>query len=243
MINVQPNGDVLGGYELVLTPRERFKSKKALNIPVLYAHSCPVCGNLIQAVFMTKTLIDTYPFEEVSVLDTEDTSGNPVWGETRGQVKEILPNDKHKRRISCYNVVYDATLGYQKIVLKNHILKMKAGVQIGHHTGENLKEPGVKPCFYMGLTSFKEDVLVRDFLFFSHFKMDKVKGIKLPTLDFIAPPTTGSESIHMRVPTYGRGPQVVLVRKHDLMWGFDHELDPIWDKHVAELPKQEKANV
>lgn len=201
------------------SPMITFESRKGhkrqfMSVPLISAHFCPVCNNIVQATFNTDSSIDTYIFEEVNILKLEGEDGI-------GSVVEVLPNDKHKRKTSCYNSSYDVNLKYQKIVLKNHLLKMKAGVN-KRHNGEHIYETGLRPCFYSGLYSLNEEVLAKDFLFFSGQDMDILKGKKAPSLDFLAPLNNKDDGYYKRIPAIGKGPGAILVRTKQFIYGYSH---------------------
>lgn len=90
---IKPSKD---GKMLWLIPPEGSKEQE-LEFPLIYSHTCPKCGNLVQALFMTDKRIEPRPWEEIitKVLD----AGN--------KYKRIIPG-RHKNFRSRYSVT---TLG------------------------------------------------------------------------------------------------------------------------------------
>jgi hypothetical protein len=73
-------------------PPEKSKEQE-LEFPLVYAHTCPKCNNLVQALFMTNKRIEPKPWEEIftKILDSN------------GKYKRIIPG-RHERHRSRYTV-------------------------------------------------------------------------------------------------------------------------------------------
>jgi hypothetical protein len=90
---IRPSKD---GSKLYFVPPDKSKEQE-LEFDLVYAHICPKCNNLVQALFMTNKRIDPKPWEEIFTkqLDSE------------GKYKRIIPG-RHERFRSRYSI---ATLG------------------------------------------------------------------------------------------------------------------------------------
>lgn len=95
---IRPSKD---GQLLWFIPPEKSNVPEA-EFPLVYAHTCPKCNNLVQAVFMTDKRINPKPWEEIftKVLDTN------------GKFKRIIPG-RYERARSRYSIT---TLGRGSLV-------------------------------------------------------------------------------------------------------------------------------
>lgn len=87
---IRPSKD---GKKLYFVPPDK-SHEQEWEAELVYAHICPKCNNLVQAVFMTDKRIDPKPWEEIftKVLDGE------------GKYKRIIPGRQERFR-SRYSVV------------------------------------------------------------------------------------------------------------------------------------------
>jgi hypothetical protein len=219
MINlrVQPSGE---GHKLVLTPRAACQGVKGQELDLVYAHRCPTCGNVIQALFRTPKEVSLWPFEETVVLSQGEKN--------MGEVRKIFPEPKTKWGSSCYRSQFSAVEGgVQKIVLKNHILRHRAiAERAGKPTGEGLWEVGERTCSRTGIFAVKEDLLVKDVLLFSGMSEYELANFNLPPLVEIIPANGfQSDSIRLAIPV-GNALPVVLVNREKVVYGFQDEIRP-----------------
>src|SRR3974390_680435 len=68
---IRPSKD---GSLLYFVPPEKSQEQE-LEFPLVYAHICPKCNNLVQALFMTSKRIDPKPWEEI-MTKTLDKDGH-----------------------------------------------------------------------------------------------------------------------------------------------------------------------
>jgi hypothetical protein len=147
--------------KITFSPRPGFqKSHVAKEFDLIYGHVCPVCGNVITAVFKTESEIPLFPYEETTILSKGEKNA--------GDVLKIIPNDKNST--TCYNVEFLKTESgsVQKLLMKNHIMRPIASQErftIDVNSGQSGKavwEAGEDACLMTGVFSEREDLLVKD---------------------------------------------------------------------------------
>ena len=200
------------------TKRKGFKgSVKPLELELVYGHRCPVCGNVMQALFKTEAPVSLWPYEETAVLSQGTKNA--------GELLKTLPNEKSEYGDSCYESDFQLAggVGSQKIRLKNHIMRSRA-LADRQFTGEGLFEVGERCCMKTGIFSIRQDLLVKDFCLFSMMQGVKIPLYNLPNIDQII--TGTDDKIGRLVNAVGNAPPVILVERTSLIHGFNFYLEP-----------------
>lgn len=195
---------------ILFSPRVGFRRGASkvneLERTLVYGHVCPVCRNVIQALFLTDTQVNLWPYEET----IEISEGK----ETMGEVLHYWPKpDSHHGYSQYTSMRLHTTQGdAQKIVLKNHVLKYH-GIDANKNGGYTHFVSGGHMCSLTGIASHRPDLLICDLMHFYRLPdVDKNawKNSLPPLDDFIA----AGEAYGMRtIPTIGEGPRVVLFPK------------------------------
>src|SRR5208282_4715534 len=86
---IRPSKD---GKKLWFLPPEK-STEQELEFDLVYAHTCPKCNNLVQALFMTDKRIEPKPWEEIMTKQLD----------AQGHFKRIIPG-RHDRFRSRYDV-------------------------------------------------------------------------------------------------------------------------------------------
>jgi hypothetical protein len=157
IVAINKSGDNKAKIQFI--PRAGFAHSQTLERELIYAHKCPVCNNIMQAYFKTPTPINLWPYEETTILSQGEKNG--------GEVLKIIPNNQSTSNETCYKSDFDKIEGgHQKIVLKNHIVRQRV-IAERKYTGEGIWEVGERPCFWTGVFTLREDLLVKDLLLHS----------------------------------------------------------------------------
>ena len=203
--------------KLILTKRNSFKGEvKNLEFPLVYGHTCPVCKNVMQALFKTPTPINLWPYEETDVLSQG--------AKNAGELLKTLPNNKSDYGESCYEVSFHpAGGGSQKIRLKNHIMRVRALAE-RQLTGEGLFEVGERCCPKTGIFSVKQSLLIKDFCLFSMVQSAKLNLYNLPNIDQII--KGDDDTIGRLVTAIGEAPPVIILDRGRLVAGFNFYVEP-----------------
>ena len=228
MIEILPRG---GAPVIMLTPRQGFKrTHQALEFPMVYGHRCPTCSNVIQAVFLTDQKVDLFPYEQTSILTQSKDE------EKQGEVRAILPDTNSEEGYSCYHIDFTNTVagGSQKIVLRNHVLKLRALVE-REPNGEGLFEKGdryyVKACTKIGIHALRDDLLMKDYCLFANMSDVELRNYNLPPVSEVITEFSGS-SLGRLVPTIGQAPPLVLLERSDVVHGYGHVLRPVLKNYL-----------
>lgn len=200
----------LRGKFIAFEPRAGFKrgskAQPEIRREIIYGHTCPICGNLMQAYFNTESAIDLWPYEETVVLSQGEKN--------MGEIRKIFPDNKAKLGSSCYKSTFHSATKSQKIVLKNHILKFE-GLSNRVYGGDNFWEVGERTCVKAGFFSLREDMLIKDILCAYGYSHYDIAHYDLPsiTLDKIVS-ATGQN--FRKVLAVGNAPPVLLTDREAL---------------------------
>jgi hypothetical protein len=197
------------------TPRTGFARKtKPVSAKLEFAHICPTCNNVIQALFHTKEEVKLWPYEETRMMTFDKDEKKPI------EFKQLVPGKDDPDTKTQYNVFYDSKTNCQKIVLKNHILRFDT-VDL-KSTDNNIDwEPGGKMCELAGLFSLREDLLMRDYVLFSRINEARL-------WDF---PVKSMSDVHFTqrfringfpIEAIGDAPPVILIRYTNVNRGWEH---------------------
>lgn len=205
---------VLSTAEIVFTPRVGFsKVHKQKTYKLEYAHVCPGCGNVIQALFHTDQEVDLNPYEETRIM-TIDTDGKKPM-----ELKGFSPDEKDPNK-THYNVYYDAKTKSQKIVLKNHILRFES-IDLKNADEKADWEPGGKVCELSGLFSLREDLVMRDYVLFSRINESKVWDFPVKSISDVKF-NNKLRVCGFPVEAIGDAPPVILIRYNIINRGWEH---------------------
>jgi hypothetical protein len=187
------------------TPRPGFKkTQKTLERELVYGHYCPLCQNVVQALFLTDEPVNLWPYEETNVMSTSKSE------EKIGTILKIVPNLESKAGYTNYTVtsLRGGRQSGQHIVLKNHVLKYH-GIEQEKHTPDRYFEPGERPCEYAGAFALREDLLIRDVCYFMRLNVAAIEAYNLPSVeDFLK---GAVEHGFRSLPAYGSAPPVMLI--------------------------------
>lgn len=192
---IKPNKE---GDKLWFLPPEK-SHEQELEFPLVYAHTCPKCMNMIQAVFMTDKRIDPKPWEEImtKVLDKD------------GKYKRIIPGRSDRFR-SRYIVETIGRAGHVSAEL----------IRFAEHF-DRKEDPNATPiCNYTAISSSIPEYRVYDILLAQllnpaqySLKDSDYDGIKEKLLKNYSGPDQ-----YAFVPSVGLGPEVVLVSRSVYQW-------------------------
>jgi hypothetical protein len=216
--------------KIIFSIREEYKGDaKQLEFELIYGHRCPICGNVIQALFKTPKPINLWPYEATAIL----SSGT----KNAGEIRRIIPDDKSKYGDSCYESTFHlAGGGSQKIRLKNHIMRVRV-LEKMDYTGEGLFEVGERCCPKTGIFSVRKDLLMKDLCLFSMMLNQKVNMYNLPDIEAVIPNGIDNK-IGQTVKAIGNAPPVVLVDRTMVVHGFTFYLEPRLEQYKKEAVKK-----
>lgn len=209
--------------KLYLTPRQGFKrTHKDIELELIYAHACPTCANIINAAAKTSGQeIDLYPYEETDILSQGEKNA--------GDILKKIPNEKDATR-SAYEVKHfrgsnPELGGILHLRMKNHIVRPQAVKDLQKHR-DNFEEVGERPCFYTGVWSPREDLLVKDLMLLFGFQdVEFDNTYRVPKVAELIP--TGGQVMGGEFklsPTVGTAPPVILVKRNYLRQGQNYYL-------------------
>jgi hypothetical protein len=207
--------------QIVFTPRPGFKrTHNELSRELIYAHRCPVCGNVMQAFFHTSEEIKLWVYEETTLLSQGEKNA--------GEIRKIYPDEKAKPGESCYRSYFDQFSHSQKLVLKNHILRQRSiQDRQGKYGGEGAWEIGERPCLKTGIFALREELLIRDVLLFGTMPDHEVMNYNIPNLQVLLTPLgAGDPVLFQVVPPVGDALPVVLVDREDVVNGYSYTVRP-----------------
>lgn len=187
-----------------------------LEFPLIYGHRCPYCNNVMQALFKAPKTFSLWPYEETTILSQGEKNA--------GDILSTYPDNKTRYGKSCYRIDFSpAEGGSVKITLKNHIMRLSA-ISERKFNGEGLWEEGKRTCSRTGVFSLREDLLVKDWLLFSHLGEYDINKYNIPPIKDII--KEGDVNFKL-IPAVGVAPPVILVERHILVYGFHYQTRPI----------------
>jgi hypothetical protein len=204
------------------SPRPRFKtSHKLIERELVYGHYCPLCMNVVQALFLTDEPVDLWPYEATNVMSMGKSDAK------LGTVLKVVPHAESKRGHTCYTSTVLPGSGDpgQHIVLKNHVLKYH-GIENETNATDRFFEPGDRTCEYTGAFALRGDLLVRDICHFMRWEVAEMARYNLPSVEEFL--TVAAAYDFRSLPAYGSAPPVVLFprtkmtpqNKWDKGWGW-----------------------
>lgn len=174
--------------------------EQEMEFPLVYAHTCPKCNNLVQAVFMTDKKIDPKPWEEIFTKTLDSL----------GKFKRIIPgrNDRFRSR---YEVT---TLGRG-----NHVSAELIRFTEHFDNKEDVNTQSI--CNFIAVSSVIPEYRVYDMLL-AQF-MDPAQYV-VKDQDYEAVKTYLRDKYHSGpdqyafVPAAGKGPECVYVSRTAYQW-------------------------
>jgi len=192
---IRPNK---AGTHLIFSPPEK-SQEEVLEFELVYAHICPKCNNLVQALFMTDERIEPKPWEEIMTKQLD----------AQGHFKRIIPgrHDRFRSRYTVHTIGRGAHVSAELIRFAEHF---------------ELKEPadGGTVCNFVTISSSIPEYRVYDMLLAQ--RMDPSKyNIEDKHWDHIKDKLEKSYSgtdQYVFVPAEGKGPEAVMMSRNAYNW-------------------------
>jgi hypothetical protein len=203
--------------KIIFEPRSGFTrgrgASPTLDFPLIYGHRCPVCSNVMVALFKAPKPFSLWPYEETTILSQGDKNA--------GEVLKVVPDDKVKFGKSCYQMDYSPVEGGSiKLTLRNHIVRFSI-LSTRKYDGTGIwDESYERPCLKAGIFSLREDLLTKDFLLFSQITEQEILQYNLPPIKTLLPE---SNTEYRLVDAVGVAPPVILVDRQPLVYGFNYK--------------------
>jgi hypothetical protein len=207
---IKPSKD---GTKLWFLPSEK-STEQEMEFDLVYAHVCPKCNNLIQALFMTDKRIDPKPWEEIFTRSLDE----------KGQYKRIIPGrqDRFRSRYSVTTLGRGATVSAELIRFTEHF--------------DRGASPNDLPiCNYAAISTTIPEYRVYDMLLAA--LMDPA-SYTLKDGDYehvkykIQHGYAGSDQ-YVFVPAVGKGHEVVLVSRTPYRWFIQDAVAKFYKPYVA----------
>jgi hypothetical protein len=192
---IKPSKD---GTKLWFLPPEK-SNEQELEFPLVYAHVCPKCNNLVQALFMTDKKIDPKPWEEIftKILDAQ------------GHFKRIIPgrHDRFRSRYTVHTIGRGSSVSAELIRFTEHF--------------DRREDPNNQPvCGFVTISSVIPEYRVYDILLVQN--MDPARyNIKDEHWEAIKEKLLHSYSgvdQYSFVPAIGNGPECVMMSRTAYNW-------------------------
>jgi hypothetical protein len=207
------------------TPRQGFKrSYKPFDLPLLYGHRCPTCGNVITAAFHTDRAIDLWPYESSVIL----SQGK----ENAGEILKVVPEGSKGRKYSQYNSeFFDCGPGksVQRILMKNHVISPEAITERYRmlekpHMYSQLEtalwQVGDRPCSYACLFNEREDLAIKDLLVLFWISSEQWHLYNIPTKVTTLIPDQYGTGAFRYLPAIGDGPPAIMAERQTFINGY-----------------------
>lgn len=192
---IRPSKD---GQLLWFIPPDKSNVPEA-EFPLVYAHTCPKCNNLVQAVFMTDKRINPKPWEEIftRVLDTN------------GKFKRIIPGRSERSR-SRYSVT---TLGRGSLTSAQLI-------RYTEHFDRREDVVNTPVCNFVAVSSVIPEYRVYDMMLTLFMDPSKfsIKDSDYPSIkEELLSKYSGAEQ-YAFVDAIGKGPECVFISRTAYQW-------------------------
>jgi hypothetical protein len=211
------------GGKIGFSPRQGFKrTHTALEFDLVYGHTCPVCDNVIQAVFKTPKPVSLWPYEQTRVLSQGDKN--------MGDLLKVIPDDKTPEGESCYRSNFyrsEDGQALQRIVLRNHIVRtIVIQDRAIDYNGDKVLEVGERCCPLIGVFSVREDLLMKDLFLLFKGSHAELEGYNLPKVQEMIPDRTGDpvKKMYIWTPAIGVAPPVILTERNNVIQGYNYYL-------------------
>ena len=212
---IRPSKD---GTKLWFIPPEK-SGEQELEFPLVYAHVCPKCNNLVQALFLIEQRVEPKPWEEIftKTLDAQ------------GHYKRIIPG-RHERFRSRYAV---NTIGRGNSVSAELI-------RFGEHF-ERKEDPNAQPiCNFVAVSSVIPEYRVYDILLATGLDPSKYnvedsdyEGIKKQLLG-----KYGCTDQYVFQEAIGNGPECVFISRTAYQWFLQEVVGKFFKPYQPPVPLQ-----
>ena len=211
---IKPSKD---GKMLWFIPPDK-SHEQEMEFPLVYAHVCPKCNNLVQALFMTDRRIDPKPWEEIftKVLDKD------------GHYKRIIPGRQDRFR-SRYEV---HTIGRGNLVSAELI-------RFAEHF-ERREDPNNQPvCGFLAVSSTIPEYRINDMLLAQNMNPSNyiLKDEYWPAIKDKLLKSYSGDQQYAFVPAVGKGPEVVIMSRNCYNWYMNEAIGSYFKPYQA--PVQE----
>lgn len=192
---IKPSTD---GKKLWFIPPEKSKEQE-LEYELVYAHVCPKCNNLVQALFMTDKRVDPKPWEEIytKILDGQ------------GHYKRIIPgrNERSRSRYAITTIGRGAAISAQLIRYTEHFDRKEDVVN-------------TPVCNYVAISSTIPEYRAYDILLALLINPSQysIKDMDWPTIkDQLEKKYSGPDQ-YVFSPAVGNGPECVYASRTAYQW-------------------------
>jgi len=192
---IKPSKD---GKKLWFIPPEKVPVQE-LEFDLVYAHTCPKCNNLVQALFMTDKKINIKPWEEIftKVLDSD------------GKYKRIIPgrSDKFRSRYTTQVIGRNGLISAQLIRFAEHFERR-----------EDVVNGNV--CSFMSISTTIPEYRVYDMLLAHGMNPSqyKLKDTDYPDVKESLMKSYSGQDQYAFVDAVGDGPEMVCIHRNAYMW-------------------------
>ena len=149
MIRIVDRGKYESGIRF--TPSFHYREAPVIECNLHVGYTCPVCNNVIQAVFDASHRIEFVKYEETNVYS--------IVKDMNEGIRKVVPEfagDLSNYKFSEY--VTKTGFGYT-LTLKNHVVNWKGTQDIDR---EGFFEVGERCCMYSSLISLRSEDVVRE---------------------------------------------------------------------------------
>jgi hypothetical protein len=156
------------------SPRSRYsRVESTIQHELISGYTCPICNNVIQALFLTDKPVDIEKYEETRVLSQGEKNS--------GELLKVIPGGEEpgNYKQSFYKMP-DGNA--QKITLKNHVINWEG---VGSGDRDDLFEVGERCCKYSAVISLMEADVIKDLaMSLGRAILYEQAGKPLPTIEF-----------------------------------------------------------
>lgn len=213
------------------TPRYKFRHLPTIECDLIYGHQCPICRNVIQALYYVDQTFDLANYEETKVLSQGEKNA--------GELLKIVPNEEDQGNYRVQDYRFSDSRS-QLIVLKNHVVNWK-GLS-GNR--DEFFEVGERCCSYTAVISLQEKNVVRDLAAVAGYSLAAYgrynEDVSEPTIEFLAnwlKTAFSWETLEIKmVNAIGSSPPALMVKRSVLKSQFPNTVSNIykaWDVKVA----------
>ena len=210
---IRPSKD---GKMLWFIPPDK-SNEQELEFPLVYAHVCPKCNNLVQAVFLTDRKISPRPWEEIftKILDAD------------GHYKRIIPgrHERHRSRYSVTTIGRGSTVSAELIRFTEHF--------------ERKEDPVNSPvCNFVAVSSVIPEYRVYDMLLaqFSDPSQYSIKDSDYPGIKHQLSTKYGGGDQYAFQEAVGDGPECVFVSRTAYQWFLQEVISKFFKPYQQPVP-------
>lgn len=206
---IKPSKD---GTKLWLLPPEK-SGEQELEFPLVYAHTCPKCNNLVQALFMTDKRLDPKPWEEIYTKQLDKDN----------KFKRIIPgrSDRFRSRYTVQTLGRGATVSAELIRFAEHFERKEDVIN-------------APICNFVAISSVIPEYRVYDLLLALYMNPSQYKvedkdyeGIKERLLTKYSGPDQ-----YCFVPAVGNGPECAFISRTAYGWFMNEAVAKFFKPYV-----------